>query len=93
MFQIPTAGSTRRLALVDFCFLSDGDSNWNQMTSCIGSIYISLIAKDIEYFFIFIDDLYFIFGELYVHFIIPFINWFVCYFAACVLEFFMYSAH
>lgn len=71
MFQIPTAGSTRRLALVDFCFLSDGDSNWNQMTSCIGSIYISLIAKDIEYFFIFIDDLYFIFGELYVHFIIP----------------------
>lgn len=82
MSQMATAGSTHRLAFVVTCFLSDyGHSDWNQMTSCIGLICISLIPKAIEYFFVFINNLYFIFGELYVYFISPFINLFVFYFA------------
>lgn len=57
MPQMPPAASTFRQAFIVACFLSDGYSNWNQMLSSIGIICILLRAKDVEYVFIFIDDL------------------------------------
>jgi hypothetical protein len=63
------------------------------MTSSICLICISLITKDVEYFFMLIDDLYFIIDELHVYFTGPFISKVVCYFAIQYLVFFMFSVH
>lgn len=57
ILQMPTVRSTHRLVFV-ICFLSDGHSNWNQMTCYLGFTFISLIAKDVECFFLFVIHIF-----------------------------------
>jgi hypothetical protein len=63
--------------LVVECFIDDSNSDWDEMESHVVLIYISLVAKDIEYLLMYLLATYNSSFENCVQFIRQLVNWIV----------------
>ena len=70
--------------------INDGHSDWCEANLILVLLCFSLIIRDVERFFMFVDHLYIFFGKMSIQFFCPFFHWVVHFFAVELYKLFIY---